>query len=98
VLLGLALAYAGRKAEAISEAERGYALNPASKDAFGGSYNLHQLVRVYILTGEQEKALDRLEELLRIPYYLSPGWLRIDPTFDPLRKHPRFVRLVEGTA
>jgi hypothetical protein len=24
-------------------------------------------------------------------------WLRIDPTFDPLRKHPRFVKLVEGT-
>ena len=22
----------------------------------------------------------------RMPYYLSPGWLRIDPTFDPLRK------------
>ncbi len=94
VLLGLALAYAGRKAEAISEAERGYALNPASKDAFGGSYNLHQLARVYILTGEHEKALDRLEELLRGPYYLSPGWLKIDPTFDPLRKHPRFAALL----
>jgi tetratricopeptide (TPR) repeat protein len=98
VLLGLALAYAGRKAEAVHEAERGYALNPLSKDGFGGAYNQHQLVRIYMLTGEQDKALDRLEELLRRPYYLSPGWLRIDPTFDPLRKHPRFVRLVEGTA
>jgi serine/threonine-protein kinase len=97
VLLGLALAYAGRKADAIREAERGYALKPISKDAFGGPYNRHQLARVYILTGEHEKALDALQELLRIPYYLSPGWLRIDPTFDPLRSHPRFKRLVEGT-
>ena len=96
VLLGLALAYAGRKAEAIRQAERGYALHPISKDAFGGTYNRHQLVRVYILNGDHEKALDGLEELLRIPYYLSPGWLRIDPTFDPLRKHPRFRKLVEG--
>ena len=26
------------------------------------------------------------------------GWLRIDPTYDSLRKNPRFVRLVDGTA
>jgi hypothetical protein len=98
VLLGLALAYAGRKDEAILQAERGYALQPISKDAFGGTYNRHQLVRIHILTDDHEKALDGLEELLRIPYYLSPGWLRIDPTFDPLRKHPRFVKLVGGAA
>jgi hypothetical protein len=24
-----------------------------------------------------------------------PGWLRIDPTFDPLRNHPRFKQLAE---
>jgi hypothetical protein len=33
-----------------------------------------------------------------MPYYLSPGWLRIDPNFDSIRKDPRFVRLVEGGA
>ena len=63
-----------------------------------GPYLEHQLARIYILTGEPEKALDRLEPLLRTQYYLSPGWLRIDPEFDPLRKHPRFRKLVEGTA
>ena len=42
------------------------------------------------------KAIDRLESLLKIPYRLSPGWLRIDPAFDPLRKNPRFERLVKG--
>jgi hypothetical protein len=58
----------------------------------------HQLVRIYIETGEYEKALDRLEPLLKVPYNLSPGWLRIDPTFDPLRKNPRFQKLVESPA
>jgi serine/threonine-protein kinase len=96
VLLGTALAYLGRKADAIQEGERGVALLPISKDAVNAPYNQHQLVRIYIMLGEPEKALDQLEPLLRIPYYLSPAWLRIDPTFDPLRKHPRFQRLVEG--
>jgi hypothetical protein len=62
-----------------------------------GAYVQHQLVRTYILVGELEKALDRLEPLLRIPYDLSPGLLRIDPNFDPLRKNPRFQRLAEGS-
>lgn len=46
------------------------------------------------MVGEPERALDQLEPLLRVAYYLSPAWLRADPTFDPLRKHPRFQRLV----
>jgi serine/threonine-protein kinase len=94
---GLALAYMGRKAEAIREGERGLALQPPSADGYTGPYLEHQLARIYILTGKPEKALDRLESLLRMPYDLSPGWLRIDPTFDPLREHPRFKKLVEGT-
>ncbi len=95
-LLGVALAYMGRRADAIREGERGLALTPISSDAYGGPYNQLQLVRIYILAGEQDKALDRLEPLLKIPFYLSPGWLKVDPTFDPLRKNPRFQKLVEG--
>jgi len=96
VLLGLALAYMGRKAEAVKLGEEAVALLPISKDAYSGAYNQHQLVRIYILAGEYDKALDRLEELLKIPYYLSPGWLKLDPTFDPLRKLPRFQKLTES--
>jgi hypothetical protein len=53
-------------------------------------------VRIYLLVGEREKALDRLEPLLKVPYYLSPGWLKIDPTFAPLRGNPCFERLALG--
>ena len=98
VLLGTALAYLGRKAEAVREGERGVALLPVTKDAYFGVYVQHQLARIYMLVGQPEKALDQLEPLLTIPSYLSPGWLRIDPTFDPLRSNPRFRKLVDATS
>ena len=72
------------------------ALLPVSRDAFGGTYNQHQLVRIYLLLGEPEKALDQLEPLLKMPYYLSPGCIKIDRTFAPLRGNPRFERLIAG--
>ena len=92
--LGLALAYLGRKEEAIREGRRGVELLPVSKDARNGPAFEHELVRIYILVGEPEKALDQLEPLLKIPYLISPGWLKIDPNFDPLRGNPRFQRLI----
>ena len=70
---------------------------PTTKDSQQGTYLLHQLARIYVLTGEADKAMDILERLLARPYYLSPGWLRIDPTWDSLRGNPRFRKLVEGT-
>jgi serine/threonine-protein kinase len=96
-LHGVALAYLGRKAEAVREGERGLELQPITKDAYSGAYNQHQLARIYLLVGQPEKALDQLEPLLKIPYYLSPGWLKIDPNFAPLRGNPRFERLVKGS-
>jgi tetratricopeptide (TPR) repeat protein len=94
-LFGLTLAYAGRKAEAVREGERGVALQPMTEDAYLGPYLQQVLARIYLLVGEPEKALDRLEPLLRVPHSLSPGWLRIDPTWDALRTHPRFQKLIE---
>jgi TolB-like protein/Flp pilus assembly protein TadD len=92
---GIALAYAGRYPEAIRAAERSVELLPLEKDGISAPYNLHQLIRVYVLAGEREKAIDALEKLLSVPYFLSPGWLRVDPTFDPLRGNPRFEALTK---
>jgi len=97
IFLGLSLASLGRKTDALREAQEGARMVPPSTDATSGTYLQHQLVRIYLLVGEPEKALDQLEPLLKIPYYLSPGWLKIDPTFAPLRGNPRFERLVNGS-
>nr|MBA2626741.1 hypothetical protein [Gemmatimonadales bacterium] len=94
VLYGFSLALLGRKGEAIAEGERGVALKPPSIDAVNGAYLTHQLVRIYLLAGEKEKALDGIESLLKLRYFLSPGYLRIDPGFASLRGNPRFDRII----
>jgi eukaryotic-like serine/threonine-protein kinase len=90
---GLALAFLGRYDEAIAEGKRGMALRPVDRDALYGPYAVHQLARIYTLAGQPERAIDLLEGLLKKPYYLTPAWLRIDPSFKPLRGNPRFEKL-----
>lgn len=97
-LLGLTLAFLGRKAEAVREGRRGLELMPISRGGYFGPYVQLQLVRIYLMGGEPEQALDQLEPLLRVPFHLSSGWLRLDPTFDPLRDDPRFRKLVDGAS
>jgi TolB-like protein/tetratricopeptide (TPR) repeat protein len=97
-LHGVALAYLGRYEEAISEGKRGLAMLPPSKDAYLGTYVQHQVIRIYLLAGREEEALDLLKPLLAMPYTLTPAWIRIDPMFEPVRDHPRFRKLVEGKA
>jgi serine/threonine-protein kinase len=92
--LGFTQAVLGKKAEAIAAAERADRLAPVEKDQSTGPYIRHQLIRVYLVLGETEKALDVLERLVAIPYFLTPQYLAIDPNFAALRGNPRFEKLV----
>ena len=89
VCLGLALAYLGRKEEAIREGERGVALDPVSKDAAATVPTIqHQLARIYILVGEPEKALDQLEPLLEDPLLPLARLAQDRPQLRPAAQEP----------
>jgi eukaryotic-like serine/threonine-protein kinase len=95
--LGVALAYLGRRSDAIREGELCRALLSSLRDAISVRELQYQLVQLYVLVDEPEKALDNLEPLLKSPSWLSVPRLRIDPSFGPLRGNPRFERLVNAS-
>ena len=87
---GLGLAYAGRYKEAIAEALRAEREQPKDQNS-QTSYVRYVIARTYVLAGQPDGALDRLEALASEPGLRSAGLFRIDPNFDPIRNHPRFV-------
>jgi eukaryotic-like serine/threonine-protein kinase len=80
----------------LREARRGVELTPLSKDADFAPYVLEILARVYVVAGQQDKAIDTLEQVLKVPYYVSTRWLAIDPNYASLRGNPRFQKLIGG--
>ena len=93
--LGIAYAGLGKKEEAIREGERAVELLPVTKDAWVGLWRVEDLARIYVTIGEHDLAIEKLEYLLSIPGELSIPLLQLDPTWIPLRNHPRFKKLIE---
>ncbi|MGE5728198.1 MAG: protein kinase domain-containing protein [Gemmatimonas sp.] len=94
MFLGLSLAILGRYDDAIRAGDQAVAMRSSATDAIYGPYNEHILARIYTLAGQPDRAIDILEKILQRPYYLTPAWLRIDPTFAPLKGNARFEKLV----
>ena len=85
----------GRRDEAITAAMRAVDLMPPSRDAFDSPFIAARAAGVYALAGDTERALSVLESLAGKPAGPSYGVLVLDSIWDPLRSHPRFVRLLE---
>src|SRR5256714_1205788 len=89
---------------ALALTERAIARISMQKDALTGPRPLDILARVTARTGDLDRAISTLEKLLSIPYEaplaanppLTPALLLLDPMFQPLRKDPRFQKLVDS--
>ncbi|MGA8660115.1 MAG: protein kinase [Chthoniobacterales bacterium] len=89
----------GRKEEAIREARSAVQSRPASEDALDGAYLVFNLAMVYAWAIEPDLAFEQLVILINTPNrLLTYGSLKVDPTWDPLRKDPRFDDLLAQLA
>jgi len=93
--LGIAYAGLGHKEEAINEGKAAVELLPVSQDAWRGPFRVEDLARIYVMVGEYDAAIDQLEYLLSIPSQISIPLLKLDPTWEPLRSHTRFQKLLK---
>ncbi len=92
--LGIAYAGLGRKEDALREGKKGVELLPISKEAWRGSYRLKDMAIIYTMVGDHDAAIELLNQLLANPSYVSVAFLKIDPTWDPLRDDPKFQQLL----
>ena len=94
-MLGLVHAMRNQGDDAIAAGRRALELLPISKDAYDGPFVATKLAVIYAQTGQFDSALELLTQLVRVPNGPTPGTLRIEREWDPLRGNDRFERLTK---
>jgi len=97
-VLGLIDAGLGRKEEALREGRRAVELLPVRKDAINGPLMIAYLAMIAAWVGEKDLACEQLAIAVRSPSTLSYGQLKLLPFWDPLRRDPRFEKIVASLA
>ena len=88
----------GRKEDALREGRRACELLPISKDAIDGVALAANLAQIYTWTGERDLAIEQIAAVERVPNYLSYGFLKLQPFWNPLRGDARFEQIVTSLA
>jgi serine/threonine protein kinase/tetratricopeptide (TPR) repeat protein len=92
--LGRMLALLGRKAEARVQGEKALELARGTGEVLTIDYIRTMLAAIYALIGDHGAAFAQLDTVLRGPSRMNPGRAREDYDYAPLRRDPRFERLL----
>jgi Flp pilus assembly protein TadD len=97
--LAFADASLGRKEEAVEEGRRAMELRPISEDAVDGPFIARNIAMVHAMVNDLDSAFGQLNILAKIPCVMTTyGDLKTEPGWDPLRKDPRFDKLLAELA
>ena len=97
--LALADVALGRKEESMQEARRALEMRPISEDADDGPIIAAYAAAVYAWAGHSDLAFEQLNILVKVPsFWFHYGDLKTNPAWDPLRKDPRFDKILAELA
>jgi eukaryotic-like serine/threonine-protein kinase len=96
--LAIAEASLGQNEEALRRARHAAEMLPPSVDAVGGAMCEMNLAAVLVMTGDRDAIFDQLSRLVKLPFSLTHGDLKLNPVWDDLRDDPRFDRILAESA
>jgi eukaryotic-like serine/threonine-protein kinase len=96
--LSVAEAGLGQNEEALRHARHAAEMLPPSVDGVAGPMCEIRLAQVLAMTGDRDGAFDKLGKLVKVPFGLNHGDLKLNPTWDDLRNDPRFDRILAESA
>jgi len=95
IALGMAYAHLGEKEKAIASGMEATRMMPLENDHLLGLDVLFGLMRIYALTGENEKAFDVMAKLFSVPCHIRGLFFTGLPDFEQIRTTNRFQDLLE---
>jgi len=73
-------------------------LETTRNDAWQFPREQEAVARAYVIFRDFDRAIPLLEQALKVPAVeaITPAYLRLDPSWDPIRNDPRFQKLANG--
>ena len=96
--LAIAEAALGQNEEALRHARHAVEMFPPSVDAVIGPDCEMRLAQVLALTGDRDAVFAKLSELVKQPFGLNYGDLKLNPMWDNVRDDSRFDRILAESA
>jgi tetratricopeptide (TPR) repeat protein len=88
----------GRTEESLAEGQRAVDLRPISKDAVDGPVVLTRLAMAHAWLGKNDRAIEQLTYVAKVPGGPDHGQLKFDPAWASLRSDARFTQIVASLA